>query len=76
MKEYLVLASMRHRLVYVMVSSLPSITCVYPEVYGAKPGFAMEKLGTVCVYPCPNMMVIVCCGIRKVGVEPSMVVRL
>jgi hypothetical protein len=30
----------------------------------------------VCVYPCPNMLVIVCCGIPKVGVEPSMVIQL
>jgi hypothetical protein len=43
---------------------------------GTEPGFGIEKLYTVCVYPCPNMLVIVCCGIPKVGAEPSMVVRL
>jgi hypothetical protein len=29
------------------------------EAYGAEPGFDIEKLGTICVYPCPNMLVIV-----------------
>jgi hypothetical protein len=36
----------------------------------------MEKLCAVCVYPCLNMLVIVCCGIPKVGAEPLIVVRL
>jgi hypothetical protein len=45
-------------------------------VYGAKVKFGMEKLGVVYVYPCPNMVAIVCCGIPKIGVEPSVVVRL
>jgi hypothetical protein len=49
---------------------------LYPEVHGAKPGFGIEKLGVVCVYPCPNMLAIVYCGIPKIGVELSMVVRL
>jgi hypothetical protein len=42
----------------------------------AEPGFGIEKLGAVCVYLCPNILVIVCCGIPKVGAEPSIVVRL
>jgi hypothetical protein len=45
-------------------------------VYGAEVKFEMEKLGVVCVYPCPNMIALVCCGIPKVGVELSMVVQL
>jgi hypothetical protein len=36
---------------------------VTPGVYKAEPGFGIEKLGAACVYPCPNMLVIVCCGI-------------
>jgi hypothetical protein len=43
---------------------------------GLNHGFGIKKLGTVCVYPCWNMLVIVCCGIPKVGVEPSIVVRM
>jgi hypothetical protein len=35
-----------------------------------------KKLGTVYVYPCPNMLVVVYCGIPKVGVEPSIVDQL
>jgi hypothetical protein len=46
------------------------------EVYKAEVKFGIGKLGAVCIYPCPNKMAIVCCGISKVGVEPSMVVRL
>jgi hypothetical protein len=38
--------------------------------------FGIDKLGAVCVYPCPNMLTIVCCGIPKVGAEPSIVVWL
>jgi hypothetical protein len=44
--------------------------------YWAEPGFGIEKLSVVCVHPCPNMLAVVCCGIPKVGAEPSMVVRL
>jgi hypothetical protein len=47
-----------------------------PEVYGTEPRFDIENLDAVCMYPCLNMLVIVCCGIPKVGVEPSMVVQL
>jgi hypothetical protein len=49
---------------------------LYPDVYGDEIGFGIEKLGVVCVYPCPNILAIVYCGILKVGAEPSMVVRL
>jgi hypothetical protein len=45
-------------------------------VYGAELKFGIEKLGMVCIYPCPNMLAIVYRGIPKVGVKPSMVVRL
>jgi hypothetical protein len=47
---------------------------LYLEVYEAKPEFGIVKLGAVCVYHCPNMLVIVCCGSPRVGAEPSMVV--
>jgi hypothetical protein len=49
---------------------------LYSRVYGVEPEFGIAKLGAVCVYPCPNMLVIVCCGIPKVGAKPSMVVWL
>jgi hypothetical protein len=57
------------------------LACAYarslpPRVYEAEAKSGMEKLGAVCVYPCPNMLVIVCCGIQKVGAEPSMLVQL
>jgi hypothetical protein len=45
-------------------------------VYGVEVKFGIERLGMVCVYPCPNMLAVVCCGTPKVGAEPSMVVRL
>jgi hypothetical protein len=44
---------------------------VAPEVK-----FGIGKLGVVCVYPCPNMSVVVCCGIPKVVVKHSMFVQL
>jgi hypothetical protein len=47
-----------------------------PGVYGAEVKFGMKKLGAVCVYPCPNMLAVVCYGTSKVGAEPSMVVWL
>jgi hypothetical protein len=47
-----------------------------PGVYGAEVKFGIEKLGAICVYPCPNMMVVVCYGTLKAGAEPSMVVWL
>jgi hypothetical protein len=34
-------------------------------VYGAEE-FGIKKLGAVCVYPCLNMLVVVCCDIPKV----------
>jgi hypothetical protein len=49
---------------------------ITPEVYGAEPRVYMKNLGAVCLYPFPNMMVIVYYGIPKVGVEPSMVIQL
>jgi hypothetical protein len=49
---------------------------LYPEVYEVESGLDIEKLGTVCMYPCPNMLAVVFCGIPKVGVKPSIVVRL
>jgi hypothetical protein len=49
---------------------------VCPKVCGAELRFCIEKLGVVCVYPCPNILVIVCCDFSKVEAEPSMVVRL
>jgi hypothetical protein len=49
----------------------------YPRgVYEAEVKFGIEKLGAVCVYPCPNMLTAVYCGTLKVGAELSMVVRL
>jgi hypothetical protein len=50
------------------------IQLLYSEVYEAEPGFGIEKLGAVCVYPYPNMLAVVCCGILKVRAESSMVV--
>jgi hypothetical protein len=57
------------------------LACAYaqsfpPGVYGVEVKVDIEKLCAVCVYPCPNMLTVVCCGTSKVGVEPSMVVRL
>jgi hypothetical protein len=36
----------------------------------------MGKLGMVCIYPYPNMLAVVCCGISRVGAKHSMEVRL
>jgi hypothetical protein len=47
-----------------------------PRVCGVEVKFGIEKLDAVCVYPCSNMPVVVCCGTLKVGGEPSMIVRL
>jgi hypothetical protein len=49
---------------------------ITPGVYGAEVKFGIEKLGVVSVYPCPNMLAIICFSTPKVGAEPSMVVRL
>jgi hypothetical protein len=51
----------------------PAIT---PGMYGVELGFGIVKLGVVCVYPYPNMLDVVCCGIQKVGSKSSMVVWL
>jgi hypothetical protein len=49
----------------------------YPRgVYGVKLKFGIEKLDVVCIYPYPNMLAIVCCGIPKAEVKLSMVVSL
>jgi hypothetical protein len=50
-------------------------SAITPWVYGDELKFGTEKLGMVCVDPCLNMLVVVCCGIPKVGAKPSMVVR-
>jgi hypothetical protein len=63
----------RSLVVVVRVRVCPAL---YLEVYGAEPRFGIEKLGAVCVYPYPNMLVVVYCGIPKLGVKTSMVVRL
>jgi hypothetical protein len=51
-------------LVVVYVQSL------YPEVYGAKPGFSISKLGATGAYPCQKVLAIVYCVIPQVGAEP------
>jgi hypothetical protein len=61
------------RRIVIGVSVCPAIT---PGEYGSEPMFSIEKLGAVCVYLCPNMLDIACCGIPKVATEPSMLVRL
>jgi hypothetical protein len=43
---------------------------------GAKPGFGKGKLGTMCVYLCPNILATIFYGIPRVVAEPSMVVQL
>jgi hypothetical protein len=60
----------------VVVIRVRVCSALYPEVYGAEPGFDIEKLGAVCVYPYPNMLVIDYYGIPKLGAKTSMVVRL
>jgi hypothetical protein len=50
--------------------------CYNRRYMGVEPWFGMEKLGVACVYPYPNMLAIVCCGIPKVRAKTSMVVRL
>jgi hypothetical protein len=45
-------------------------------VYGVEVKFGIEKLDVVCVYPCLNMLVVVCCDILKVGAKSLMVVQL
>jgi hypothetical protein len=49
---------------------------IKPEVQGVELGFGIVKLGAVCVYPYPYMLVVACCGIPRQGAEPSMVVQL
>jgi hypothetical protein len=36
-----------------------------------EPGFGLVKLGAVCMYPCPYILAIVCCGIPSLGAEPN-----
>jgi hypothetical protein len=49
-------------------------SAIAPGVYGAEVKFGIQELAAVCIYPCPLMLTIVCCGTIKVGAEPSMVV--
>jgi hypothetical protein len=51
-------------------------SAITPGVYGVEVKFGIEKLGAVCIYPCSNMLVVVCCGAPKVGAELSMMVQL
>jgi hypothetical protein len=51
-------------LVFAYVRPLPQ------GVYGAELKCGIEKLGAVSVYPGPNILAVVCCGILKVGVKP------
>jgi hypothetical protein len=44
------------------------------EVWGVKLGLGIVKQGAVCVYFYPYMVVIACCGIRRLGAEPSIVI--
>jgi hypothetical protein len=37
----------------------------------AGPGFGIEKLGAICVYPWPNMLVVVYYDISLIGAELS-----
>jgi hypothetical protein len=45
-------------------------------VYGVEVKIGIEQICAVCIYPCPNMLAVVCCDILKVRAEPSMVVQL
>jgi hypothetical protein len=60
----------------VVAASVRLCSAIAPGVYGAEVKFGIEKIGAVCIYPCPNMLAVVYCGIPNVGVEPSMMVRL
>jgi hypothetical protein len=60
----------------IIATSMCVCSAIAPGVYMAEVKFGIEKLGATSVYPCPNVLAIVCCGILKAGVKPSMVVRL
>jgi hypothetical protein len=60
----------------VVPASVRVCSAIAPGVYGAEVKFGIENIGMVYVYPCPNILAIVCCGAIKVGAEPSMVVQL
>jgi hypothetical protein len=60
----------------VVAASMRVCSAVAPEVYTIEVKFVIERLGAVGIYPCPNRLVVVCCGTKKVGVKPSMVVQL
>jgi hypothetical protein len=47
-----------------------------PGVYVIELKFDIEKIGVVCVYPCSNMLIVVCYDISKVGGESSIVIQL
>jgi hypothetical protein len=49
---------------------------VIPRSIWGRIRFDIEKLSVVCMYYCLNMLTVVCYGILKVEIEPSMVVRL
>jgi hypothetical protein len=49
---------------------------IKPGSIGVELGFSIVKLCVVCVYPYPYMLVVACCGIPRLGTEPSMVVQL
>jgi hypothetical protein len=49
---------------------------LYLEVYKVEPVFDVEKLDVMYVYPCLNMLTVVCHDILKVGAESSMMIQL
>jgi hypothetical protein len=49
---------------------------IKPRGIGVELGFGILLLGVASVYPCPYMLAIACCGIPRLEVELSMVVRL
>jgi hypothetical protein len=55
---------------------LSYVQSLYSELYEAKPGFSIEKLGVAGVYPCPKVLVIALCDIPHARDETSMVVWL
>jgi hypothetical protein len=60
----------------IIAASVHVCSTIALGVYAVEVKFGIEKLGVVCIYPYPNMLVIVYCDTPKVGTEPSMVVWL
>jgi hypothetical protein len=60
----------------VVAASMCVCSTIAPRGYGAEVRFSIEKLSVVCVYSCPNILVVVCYGTLKIGAKPSMVVWL